>query len=367
MSIPTTIFEYRGGWYAKWYDSASRRTVWKKLAPTKALAQDALRSLQSRLIGGPLRSFARITVSQYYTHHYEPDYLPTGKTWNNIQRNLVRAHILPRWGNKAISDIALYDAQAWYRDLQEQHSRKYANHIVSVFKTMLHRACGKFIAASPVAGLRKAAPEKKMPDTLTREQVTQLSDRLDGRDRVLMLVWIMTGLRPGEMKWLQWCDIDLDAAKLFVRNKKPMAHGNAAMTAGHKIKDSEERYIDLTATAVLLLRQHRGEQTPAPEDFIFPNENGELMMSMPNHIYKVFKRAGMRNGSANLLRHTFASMFLSGGGNLAELKQYMGHSSITITEAHYAAYLPGTASSIHGIDFGIGEKAGGRHIVGLVG
>jgi integrase len=174
------------------------------------------------------------------------------------------------------------------------------------------------------------------------------------------------------MQWLQWGDVDLDNARVVVRAKKPMARGNTRMRAGHQIKDAEDRVVDLTRNAVNLLRDHMAApcRKPTPADFVFPNDRGELMSTMSNHIWKVFKRSGIREGSANLLRHTFASMFLSSGGNLAELKRYMGHSTITITEQHYAQYLPGNESSIHRVDFGDGGLApehGVSRIAGVVG
>jgi integrase len=366
MSLPTSIFQYRGGYYAKWYDAGARRMIWKKLAPTKSLAQEALRALQTKLVSGPLRTYSRVTLRQYYERHYKPDYLSNGTAWQAKQLELCAAYILPRWGSSIMSELALYDVQSWYRELLAIKSRCYANHIVSVLMTMLRRARGRFIAASPLADFKKLRREKKVPDTLTHDQVNRLYTMLDGRDRALMCVWIMTGLRPAEMQWLQWVDINLDNGKLIVRSKRQMPQGNAAMRAGHSIKDAEDRYIDLTSDAIDLLREHRGPRMPAADEFVFPNNRGQLMMSMPNHVYKVFKRSGIRNGSANLLRHTFASMFLSGGGNLAELKQYMGHSSIVITEQHYAAFLSGKASTIHRVDFGMTAKAEQRHVLGKV-
>ena len=118
----------------------------------------------------------------------------------------------------------------------------------------------------------------------------------------------------------------------------------------HKIKDCEDRHIDLIDLALGELIPYSEERLP--DDYVFPTQAGGVIKNFGNYVAKLFAFVGV-DGSANILRHTFASMFLTGGGALAELKEYMGHSSIQITEKHYAAFIPGKNKTIHSIDFGI--------------
>ena len=139
------------------------------------------------------------------------------------------------------------------------------------------------------------------------------------------------------MQHLQVKDIDLTSQKVYIRSKPE-----------HRIKDCEDRAIDLTHQAIeniLILINGKSKN-----DYVFPSPTGSYYKNLGQRVGKILKNIKHR-GNANLLRHTFASLFLSGGGNLAELKQYMGHSSIQTTERHYAAFIPGKKSSIHSIDF----------------
>lgn len=63
----------------------------------------------------------------------------------------------------------------------------------------------------------------------------------------------------GEVQHLQWRDVDMERRKLYVRNKH-----------GHKVKDREERAIDLTAAALAAI----GDLTPgAPGEYVIGGDH----------------------------------------------------------------------------------------------
>ena len=60
----------------------------------------------------------------------------------------------------------------------------------------------------------------------------------------------------------------------------------------------------------------------------------------PQHFRDVLARAAKRLGiphlSPHTLRHTFATRFLQAGGDIYVLSKLLGHSSVSVTERHYA-------------------------------
>lgn len=125
--------------------------------------------------------------------------------------------------------------------------------------------------------------------------------------------------------------------KLYIRSKP-----------GHRVKDCEERAVDLTQAAVLALN----DMTPGSRTrYLIGGERP--IASFGNVATKWLSRGAGFRVTVTLLRHTFASMFLSSGGSLAELKAYMGHSSIVTTETHYTAFIPQKNATIHDVDFGM--------------
>ena len=338
MSLPARIVKRKNhkGYWTYWYDKRSGRK-WKKLDNSMALSRILLEKLREKLINHT-RDYSLITLENYYKI-YKKDYLyeKSSRSWSGKQRLHIESYILPAFKKKNLQDFSLYDVEAWYKKLCKNHPRKYANHIAGTLKRMLKRAEGKYIQRSPISNLKLLTPERKLPDHFSREEIKTILKKLDGRNRALIILWLHTGLRPGEMQHLQVKDIDLASKKVYIRSKPE-----------HRIKDCEDRTIDLTQQAIenilILINDKSGN------DYVFPSPTGSYYKNLGQRVGKILKKIKHR-GNANLLRHTFASLFLSGGGNLAELKQYMGHSSILTTERHYAAFIPGKKSSIHSIDF----------------
>jgi len=306
------------------------------------LARRKLKQLQAQLTLAPNQvSFEHLTIREYYDI-YKEDFLSEvgSQSWSGKQRMHIEAFILPPFGNVYLDQVSLYNVEAWYKKLCRKHPRKYANHIVRTFKCMLKRAEGKYIQNSPIRELKLLTPEKKIPDTLTMAQVKKIVKKLDGRDKLFFVLGITTGMRIGEIQHLQWKDINIETGVLFVRTKPE-----------RRIKDAEDRAIPLAKDCVDILRVHYQDKDPAT--LVFPANHGGVFSTIGEYAIAVFDKADIRKGSANLLRHTFASFFLSQGGNLAELQHIMGHSSITVTEQSYAAFLPPDISTIHNIDFGV--------------
>ena len=279
---------------------------------------------------------------------------PIFNTPGRTQAVHLEKFVLPVLGRKYLDCISNNDIIRLKSRLLSQVSPKYAKHILASFNRCLKLACGlpnqegKYILRSPAEGVKLPVVPKRTPETLTREQVNSIIKKLEGLDRALFVLWISTGLRSNEMKHLQWNDIDLVHNRLFVRGKPHL---------GIEIKDAEDRVIPLNENSIELLKPLSNGKKP--DDFFYANEIGVPWANFSRKIRNMFEKIGMRNLPAGvkanplLLRHTFASMIMSDGQcTLAEVKHYMGHSSIQITEKHYACFLPPESNSLNKVNFG---------------
>ena len=193
MSLPTEIKkrEDRQGYWTNYYCPARRQKQWKKLANTMPLARRALRKLQQELtLGVNDKSFETITLSEYYNRHYKSDFLSDSgsQSWAGKQRLHIEQFIMPTFGSRLLDRLTLYDVQAWYNELCTKHPRKYANHIAGTLKRMMTRAEGRFILVNPVRKLKLLKPQRRIPDTLTTEQVGQIAENLSGRDKMFFIL-----------------------------------------------------------------------------------------------------------------------------------------------------------------------------------
>ncbi len=180
-------------------------------------------------------------------------------------------------------------------------------------------------------------------------------------DRTPIVVAIYSGLRLGELWGLHWADVALDAARpeLVVR------HSHQGPTKSGKI-----RRVPLLGPARVALEAWKKVCPPSREGLVFVNAEGERRRkgddagwsdtrgALPQPGWKT--KAGVaRRVRFHDLRHTTASHLLMGTWGrvwaLAEVKDLLGHSSITMTQryAHLhpdhlhraAAATPGEAPS----------------------
>lgn len=136
------------------------------------------------------------------------------------------------------------------------------------------------------------------------------------------------GLRPSEMYWLEWADID------FVRNRIHIAPKE------HWIpKDYERRWIPMPPD----LREHLLARSKGNTDSRVLSEEGHIPTtdSMTVYFTRLARKAGL-TGTPYTLRHTYGSHYVQNGGNIYKLKEYMGHSSIETTQI-YAHLAPDQA------------------------
>ena len=82
--------------------------------------------------------------------------------------------------------------------------------------------------------------------------------------------------------------------------------------------------------------------------WLFYNTAGNLIDI--NHLrkrvfYKALEKAGLRRIRIHDLRHTYATLRIAAGHNIADVSKQLGHHSINITVDIYYHWIPGTAKS----------------------
>ncbi len=142
-------------------------------------------------------------------------------------------------------------------------------------------------------------------------------------------VALLAGLRKGEIKDLQWRDIDFDARMIRIRSES--SHKNAR---GRNIPLRD----DLAAVLHKLTRGSR---------FVFPGKDGmKQKVTFRKSHYTARKDAGFPDLRFHDLRHTFASILISGGASITVVSKLMGHSSDRVTRRIYFHLLPNKAVEV---------------------
>lgn len=91
-----------------------------------------------------------------------------------------------------------------------------------------------------------------------------------------------------------------------------------------------------------ILRRHKGNA--AAEDLVFASQAGTPIN--PSNLRRrvwgpVLKKAGLAHMRIHDLRHTFASLLIQQGANIAYVKEQLGHYSVRVTVDVYGHLIPG--------------------------
>ena len=200
-----------------------------------------------------------------------------------------------------------------------------------------------------------AAPRKAQTTIrcLDDEEARALLSALDDEpleDKVLFTLALLTGYRRGELLGLEWPDIDFDRGVITVRRTSQYATTLGVYTDTPKTASSA-RSTKISESLLDLLRAYRADQSArrlAHGDLwatgwtehprLFTKLNGEPMH--PNtpekHLKKILERAGLPPVSLHSLRHTNATLLISGGVNVRTVSARLGHSQTSTTMNIYA-------------------------------
>jgi integrase len=148
--------------------------------------------------------------------------------------------------------------------------------------------------------------------TRTPEMQAALQDLYD-----LIVILLDTGARCGEIRTLEWRQIDLD--KHAIRLWRP--------------KVRNESIIFMSTRVFQILARRRRETNGI---FVFTNKNGEARNHPRNSWRKAFNRAGLHDCTIHTLRHTHATRLIQNGLSVYEVQTVLGHSDpkTTMRYAH---------------------------------
>ncbi len=191
------------------------------------------------------------------------------------------------------------------------------------------------IAADVAAHLDLPRPSRRLPDTLTVEEVGRLLDATDlaqapTRDRALLEVLYAAGLRVSEAIGLDREDLSVDGGFVRVIGK---GDKERLVPIGELALDALAMWMR-EGRAALLARHH---VVPARGGPIFLGPRGGRLARQQAWaaVRGAAERAGLGGRvGPHTLRHSFATHLLEGGADLRVVQELLGHASISTTQLY---------------------------------
>lgn len=232
---------------------------------------------------------------------------------------------------KNIDREDIEDFLSWLYDLgiNEFSQARILSGLKSFFKYLLLE---DEIIKSPVELISGPKLKRKLPDTLSFEEIQTLLESIDlstpegMRNRTIIEVLYSCGLRVSECVELQITNLHLDVEFIRVIGK-----GN------------KERLVPIGSDAIKYIHMYKDEIRnqlkikKQDEDILFLNKRGGKLSRVM--IFLMIKKYALQAGihksiSPHTFRHSFATHLLEGGADLRAIQEMLGHESITTTEIY---------------------------------
>jgi integrase len=271
-------------------------------------------------------------VRQLIDRYLEEHASKLARRTRNDQASFFRKFVEPAWGPRKAAEIQPEDVDKLLRWLTNgtpgKRGRKptpvRANRIGEVLRKMFNLAIRWRIRTdNPASGFARNA-EVPRDRYLSTQEIGRLSAALEAHpnqriaDAVRLIM--LTGARRGEVLNARWEQFDLDAAVWI----KP-----AATTKQRRLHRAP-----ISSAATALLRTIR-LRVPHDCEWVFPGDaEGKPLQDIKRFWDDVRDKAELPNVRIHDLRHTFASLLVSGGMTLPMIGKLLGHTQVQTTQRY---------------------------------
>lgn len=176
-----------------------------------------------------------------------------------------------------------------------------------------------YAVQNPVKGIKGPKRPVTKIRFLTLEEIATLLETIDDQDyHDLVTTYIYTGARKAEILAPQftWDDVEFDKKRIRLKGKRDKVD-----------------YIHVTDTVFEIFRRRKEVmllQYPFELDYY----------KIHKRIKKYFEKAGIENASIHTFRKTFGSILAQEGVEILRISKLCRHSSVLVTQKHYADLIP---------------------------
>lgn len=282
----------------------------------------------------------QLTVAQLCDQYLEHGVGTKKASTVATDRGRIERHIKPLLGRKRVRDVNRADVKRFLQDVAngatsvDEKTGLRGRAIVKGGKGTATRTVGLLggifsyaldcgmIEVNPVRGVKRFADKKGQRYLSQRELVALGQAMADGEGRglnkqalAILKLLVFTGARKGEIEALRWDALDFDNGYLRLADSK-----------------TGQKAITLNAGALEILSTlPRHEGSP----YVFPAHRSEGHYEGTPKVWQIIRRmAGLEDVRLHDLRHSFASIAVSGGASLPIIGALLGHADSATTQRY---------------------------------
>jgi integrase len=300
---------------------------------------------------------------------WETTVLPMFKHSTQKNRRLfLNKHLLPRFGEMALSEITREAIQAYVSHLaQRGYAPKSIDNIHDALSAILRTAVEwGHLSDNPAVGVRLPKLRTVRPKwALTTAQAIALIEALRPLPRTVVSLALLCGLRRGELFALRWADVHEHSRELEIRSSVyDGVFGTPKTEAG-------VRTIPLSGAAVNALAAWKSvTKNTEPSALVFATRSGKPISPnniLRRHVIPACEALGIPRCSWLTFRRTYSSWAHTNGVPGKVVARLMGHANVDTTLNVYTQVLDASmregAEAVGSELFKIVQSSGGATTV----
>jgi len=298
-------------WYVDYYYDGRR--IRKKVGSEKD-AENALAAIKADILRGEYRfkKDRKIRFEDFAKEYL--DYAKVNKrSWGRDESSLKR--LLPHFKDMLLSKITPRHIEEYKRMRLDKVKTGTINRELASLKHMFTIAekLGKFDDKNPVKQVKFFQERQYVMKILDREEIKRLIDAAADHLKPILIIAVSTGMRKGEIFNLRWGDVDFIDYYIHIK----------------ETKSNVMRKIPMNSIVAATLKNIERKS-----EFIFPSSWSKKHKHI-NDVFRLLKAACKKAGIEDLrfhdLRHTAATLMVTGGVPLVTVSQILGHATIHMT------------------------------------
>lgn len=328
-----TIFQRGKNWYIS-YMTDGRRVRQSLKTKSKNLAEKEKNRIETEIEKGNLglapRKIKPLTALNEYIDILKRTKSPSWSKRCVQLLNPLKRFFFDYCDRKSLKDIRQVELESLLKKREQEINAKTYNEELRLMKNFFDWTIERgYLFQNPAKRILRKYYKSPPPRAFSKEEVKLVLNIAVEPQKSIYEFLLHTGLRLGELIYLEWDDIDFQNNQINIRIKK-----------NWKPKTSTNRVIPMTErTKEIILRQSKRS------DYIFTTKTGRQQVSLYDRFQHLLKKISEKHGveipHANIhtFRHTFATHCLMNGIDIYTVSKYLGHTSVKMTEK-YLTLLP---------------------------
>ena len=274
---------------------------------------------------------------KFFIDNFIDDYLSFLKDVKNLSENSLKSYrrdilkfrnFLESNNIVKLNNVSEEICSSWIGSLYSMNigARSIQRHLSSVKGFFKYLQKNHLINQSPFELISGPKTEKKLPESLTPEQINRLLDfkpssLIEIRDLAIIELMYSSGLRVSETVNVDIQDFEENRDFLRVIGK-----------------GSKTRLVPLGRFAISAINNWLEERKNITSDdgALFINKAGGRLTtrSVQLRLKKLAVKQGLPPINPHMLRHSFATHMLESSGDLRSIQELLGHSSLSTTQIY---------------------------------